>query len=195
MPALSIVAIVWSVGLTQPASAQPQQGGAVPPAWEAEAALEELRIGPAGVGPVRTGMTVAQAERALDLPLRAEPPALDEGDALADWQACHYESTLELPGVVFTVNDGRVVRVDVEAGDWDTTEGVRIGTPEAEVLRRYPGIAVRPHPYAEFGHYLVLERTGPDGDPEELIFETDGREVTSFRSGAAEPVGRVEGCS
>jgi len=192
-------AILCTFGLTHAASAQPQ-GALVPAAPELDAleVAPGLQLRPEGLGPVRAGMSVAQAERALHLSLRADPPALaDDGDgeALAEWRSCHYESSPELPGVLFMVSADRVVRVDVEAGAWGTTRGVRLGTPEVEVLRRYPGIAVHPHPYVDFGHYLVLEATDDGGHPAAMIFETDGQVVTSFRSGAAEPVGYVEGCS
>ena len=135
-----------------------------------------------GFGPVRVGMTVAEAGKALKVKLvEHEPP-----------EPCHYAwSEGELPGIAFMVLDGRVVRVDVTKDVYRAESGARVGATEEEVRRLHPQVQVERHPYDDDGHYLVLasrdQRYG-------MIFETDGKVVTSFRAGEREPVRYIEGC-
>lgn len=134
-----------------------------------------------GFGPVKFGMTVREAEKALKMRLAEEQTS----------EACHYASNeKELRGAAFMVIDGKVARVDVYDA-YRTDRGARIGMSEAEIRSLYPGIQVEPHHYDPTGHYLVV--TSADGQTG-IVFETDGKVVTDFRAGQREPVGYVEGC-
>lgn len=62
---------------------------------------------------------------------------------------------------------------------------------EEEVKRLYPQAAVERHPYDDAGHYLRLMSCDRQYG---MVFETNGRVVTSFRSGKLGPVGYIEGC-
>jgi hypothetical protein len=75
-----------------------------------------------------------------------------------------------------------------------TEAGIHIGSPEADVGAAYPGIAVRPHPSTPGGHYLVHVPDEPRVKGFELLFETDGKVVTTFRSGVIAVVDTPEGC-
>lgn len=105
-----------------------------------------------GIGPVKVGMTLAQASKAIGKRLRfeadPEPPS-----------TCGYADPPGIPDVTFMVIDGRIRRVQVvEGGAVATVSGVRVGASEAEVNRVYGGrIQVQPHPYSQAGHYLVYE--------------------------------------
>ncbi len=94
------------------------------------------------------------------------------------------------------VVDGRIARVSVfDPGRFVTVSGVGIGATEAEVHRIYGGrLNVEQHRYSEKGHYLVYTAADPSLQHLSLLFETDGRVVTTFRSGLRGAVARPEGC-
>ena len=50
-----------------------------------------------------------------------------------------------------------------------------------------------PHKYVEAGHYLIV--SSPSDTTRQLVFETDGKRVTSYRVGRTPEVRWVEGCS
>ena len=94
---------------------------------------------------------------------------------------------------------GRIERVVV--GDRSgrrvkTVSGVGNGDTEEAVRRTYPGrIRVEGHPYLPTGHYLVYVPGDPAFAHLSMIFETDGKAVTSFRAGIRGVVAQIEGCS
>ena len=137
-----------------------------------------------GFGPVKVGMTVQEASRALGIPLVRKYEM--EGD-------CYYVSPKRgFTDVSFMVTGKRISRVDIDNKGYATDRGARVGDTEARIKRLYKGsVKVSPHPYVD-GHYL---RVNMRGGKFSMIFETDGKRVTSFRSGKAEEVGYIEGCS
>lgn len=157
----------------------------VPPTADAQARRKPLHaVTFKSFGPVRVGMRVPAASRALGVRFRrGEEP---EGD-------CYYvypERGFE--GVAFMVNGGRIARIDVHGGAYATDVGAKIGDTEARIKRLYKGrVKVSGHPYVD-GHYLTVELKGTDYS---IIFETDGGRVTSFRAGRYPAVGYIEGCS
>jgi len=146
----------------------------------------ESRLRLDGIARITVGMTLEEASEAAGMAI-----SLPAGTV----RGCGYaqpESWAE--GLSFMVNGKRIVRVDVSEGSISTLSGVGIGTSEDIVMKTYPGqLEVREHPYDPSGHYLVYE---PEEQTElSLIFETDGRQVTSFRSGRRDAVEYIEGCS
>ncbi len=167
-----------------------------------------------GLGPVRIGMTEAELQ-ALGF---SDPQRSADWQADDEYLACHYlANRQEYPGVALMINDNRLVRIDVDAGDepgkWRTRSGAMIGMTEPEIAAIYTNwLTMEPHPYlGDAGSYLVL-RSG-DGRSK-MVFETampeEGGEefssapvqgpngkkrVTSLRAGLADPVGYIEGCS
>ena len=144
-------------------------------------------VRPDGIGPVRIGMTLAEAGDALGTTL--SPQVLEPGD-------CSYATAEALPhGVSLMVVGDVIARLDVERGDVETAAGARIGQPEEGVLELYAGrVRVEPHKYTgPDGHYLIVDT--PDDPRHRIIFETDGARVTSYRAGQLPQVGWVEGCS
>jgi hypothetical protein len=154
-------------------------------------------VTPGGIGPVRVGMTIAQAERAGGVRLLRRYteyaprcfyvvpkgwPKQRDGDVLID--------TLG-----FMVTDGRIARVDVWSGDTVASAGVGIGSTETAVRQAYPGrVETTSHHYeGPTGHYLTFV---PPGDVDErIVFETDGKTVTRYRAGKRPEVEFVEGCA
>lgn len=140
-----------------------------------------------GIGPINVGMTVDEAEQAAGIRLRINK----EQSA-----ACRFAFPVNGPrNLAFMISYRRIIRVDVapDAGI-KTVSGVGVGDSEEDVLRVYgDGIKREPHPYVPEGSYLVYR---PAGERRLLlIFETNGKRVTSFRSGLAGPVRAIEGCA
>jgi hypothetical protein len=149
-----------------------------------------------GVGPVRVGMTLAEATSAAHTTIRITGPDIGTD--------CRYAQAVDgPPGLAFMVVDGRIVRVDVwpsppqpRPSPVATVSGAHVGSTEDQVKALYPGrIKVTQHPYLEKGHYLTYTPQDAAYRDFNLIFETDGERVTSFRSGYARNVGQVEGCA
>jgi hypothetical protein len=155
----------------------------VPP--EAEAEPWTIRLD--GVGPVRFGMTLADARAALGDSLLVAPPGGE----------CGFTVPRGAPaGVRFMVERGRIVRVDVNSSGVRTAAGAEVGMSEAEVRGRYPvGLRVLPHKYDPKGRYLELQGTVPGDSARRLIFETDGQRVVRYRAGITPAVEYVEGCA
>jgi len=136
------------------------------------------------IGPVKVGMTVSQAGRALGTPL------VKDGD---EEEGCYYVVPSKSPeGVAFMVIKRRIVRIDIDSELFATERGARIGDTEQRVKELYKGhIKISEHPYDDNGHYLTVNV----GKGFKIIFETDGKRVTRFRVGKSLAVGYIEGCS
>jgi len=143
-----------------------------------------------GFGKMRFGMKIAEAEAALGHKL------VPFVEGASDEEACrYYKADGALPNMAFMTADGVVVRLDVQPGsDQATDTGAKIGDGEPQVLELYKGrVEVQPHKYTgPEGHYLVVK--GGDGKVQ-LVFETDGAKVVSYRAGVEPQVQYVEGCS
>lgn len=143
------------------------------------------------VGPVRVGMSIAEAEAAVGGSFSLEGRVDEE-------IACDYAAGDALPeGVALMVWGDTVVRVDVFDPGVPTVRGVGVGDPEARVLATYAGsVGVEPHPYdGPEGHYLVVEPAAPEMRGMGMILETDGERVGSYRVGRMDAVRLIEGCS
>jgi len=154
----------------------------------AQALSTGTRVTVNGIGAIKVGMTVQQAQRASGLTLaRGQRPVRpDDG-------ACYYVSARTgLDDVLFMIEDGTVARVDVRNRAVRTLSGAHIGQTEAEVQRIYGrDLEVTPHKYDDKGHYLTVY----PNSQRRVIFETDGKVVKTFRAGRMPAVGYVEGCA
>jgi hypothetical protein len=149
-----------------------------------------LRAG--GLGPLRVGMTAAQAKASLGhFKLTPFDPS-----APVDSMACGYARSMRFPaGVKVMMDSARVARVEVDSGTVATAEGARIGDTEARIQQLYAGrVEVQPHKYTD-GHYLVVRPAEASDTTHLLVFETDGRAVLRYRGGRRPHVEYVEGCS
>lgn len=137
-----------------------------------------------GFGPVRIGMTEAEARRAVgDLTIGTDR----EVDA-----TCYFLSAPHDRSVSLMIERGTVARIDIDDPHHWTLSGVHIGSTEAEAHAAYRGrLQVTPHKYDRTGHYLILKSA--DGKSA-LVLETDGKRVTAMRAGAEPAVEYVERC-
>ena len=144
-----------------------------------------LTVTERGIGPLRAGMTLAEASRALGGAL-IRP-------AQRDTAACGYAQWRGgPPGVRVMVEGGRVVRVDVDSASIRTAAGAGIGDTEEQLERLYRGhTSVAPHKY-EDGHYVTV--TDPADTSFAIVFETTGGKVARYRAGLRPQVEYVEGC-
>lgn len=141
-----------------------------------------------GIGQVRVGMSVSQATKAAGTKLVGDSPN----------NSCYYLKPQGQPREVgFMVTENRISRVDVWRNSKITTlKGAKIGDSEARIKSLYPGqIQVTPHKYVQGGHYLTFIPKDRADQNYRLVFETDGKRVTQFRSGKLPEVEYVEGCS
>ncbi|TWB36436.1 hypothetical protein FBZ91_109298 [Nitrospirillum viridazoti] len=141
-----------------------------------------------GLEPVRLGMTVVQAESALDVAFRP----MDRSQSADCWLTGRGDGKDKQ--ISYMVEKGRITRIDVFAPPGGeatvrTAQGIGVGATEAAVLKAYgPTVVVQPHAYEE-GHYLRIEERG-----RVLLFETADGRVTRFRAGLPPAVDYIEGC-
>jgi hypothetical protein len=143
-------------------------------------------IAPDSYGPLRVGMTVAQASTALGGGIAA-PKGYSGG--------CGYAVLVKAPsGLAVMLNDGKIARFEIRSGGIKTTEGARIGDSETRIKSLYAGrVTSTPHKYVTGGHYLTVVPPGSDLGIR-IVFETDGSKVTEYRSGKTPEVEQVERC-
>ena len=141
-----------------------------------------------GIGPLRAGMTFAEADAAL-------------GGALlvpvgVDTTGCDYLVWKNGPsGVTVMFDEHHVARIDVDTTGIATAAGARVGDDEARIERLYPGrVTVTPHKYVD-GHYLTVTPQAGADKRYRIIFETADGRVTRYRAGIMPSVAYVEGCS
>jgi outer membrane protein assembly factor BamE (lipoprotein component of BamABCDE complex) len=137
-------------------------------------------------GPVKIGMTAAQAAKALGVSVTR-----DEG---YEGNECYYTSPRKgFKNIAFMMNGKFIMRIDINSKDYVTDKGAKIGDTEARIKRLYKGMyKVYPHKYVDNAHDIEVRMKGGKYS---IIFETDGKKVIRFRLGRTEQVGYVEGCS
>lgn len=142
-----------------------------------------------GYGPVRAGMTVAEARAVLGASL--ESPREPECDHIT-WLS---RKAGAQPSALLMVVKGQIARVEVNDTSIITSVGVRVGDSEERVRTLYSGrVRVEPHKYSDGRYLIVPAGTGADSVMR-LVFETEKGRVTRFRSGRYPEVQWVEGCS
>ena len=163
--------------------------GTTPPTTPSDTARTpagtSFRITPNSFGPLRVGMTVAQAASAMGGGFAA-PRGYDGG--------CGYATLTKAPaGLAVMLQGGKIARFEVRNGGIKTAEGAGIGDSEARIKSLYgSSVATTPHKYVQGGHYLTV--TPSAGSSNRIVFETDGSKVTEFRSGKTPEVEQVERC-
>ena len=137
-----------------------------------------------GIGPLRAGMSISEANSAVGGGFSS--PSTDG--------SCSYARFAGAPsGVAVMLENNKVARIEVRSGSTATAGGARIGDSEARIKSLYPGrVTVSPQKYDPNGHYLTV--TPADKSSNRIVFETDGKVVTNYRSGALPAVEYVERC-
>ncbi len=138
-------------------------------------------VNAAGLGPLRAGQTIAQANTAVGSGFSGST------------DQCTYAVWPKAPsGVAVMLSNGKVARVEVRSGTVTTANGAGIGDTEARIKALYTNrVTSTPHKYNAGGHYLTVE--GPSA-ANRIVFETDGVKVTNYRSGRVPEVEQVERC-
>ena len=140
---------------------------------------------PDHAGAVRFGMPAADAMRALGDSTTSVPTT-----------GCTYWRPATAPrGVSFMVEDGTVVRSDVDSADARTAAGIGIGSSEEAIRTAYgQHVTVQLHKYqweAGWRYFIYLP---PQDSANAIVFETDGKTVQSYRVGRRPQVQYVERC-
>lgn len=150
-----------------------------PPALTADDALTT-----AGLGEVRIGMTVGEAEVASGRLMDAAP-GVEESP-------CYEVTARDLPGVRFVVVEGRIRVVDVRDSTFATSSGARVGMT-ADEIRELFGERIDETP-VEGASALTFVPSDAD-DPARVVFFTDGTAVTRMLSGVVPNVLRLDPCA
>jgi hypothetical protein len=164
---------------------------------------EQSKLAIDGIGPIRVGMTVAQAEKSANVTL------IEKGGRAGT--SCYYlwpkTGSKNLSLMVISPreenrilrNQDRIARVDIFSNSPVTTlRGAKIGDTEARIKALYPGqIKTTPHEYtsSQGGHYLTFIPKDAADKGYRIVFETLKGRVTQFRSGKLPEVEYVEGCA
>jgi hypothetical protein len=151
---------------------------------------ESSQVSIRGIAPIMVGMTVSEAMRASGQKL------INQGES-GGGPSCRYYKIKEVKGIAFMVTNGRIARVDVTDNSKITTlSGAKIGDSESKIKSLYPNqIKVEAHEYNPKGHYLIFIPKDSQDKNYRIIFETDGKKVTRWRSGKLPEVQFIEGCA
>lgn len=149
--------------------------------------VSDLALTEDGLGQLQVGMTLTEA---VNMGLLNERPDLK--------QACDFVFPAVgagIPdGVGVMVVKGKIARIDVDTGAVTTEEGAKIGDSEDRIRTIYgDDLQIKPHKYTD-GHYMIVRGDSASAG-KEIVFETDGKQVTMFRAGRLPEVEWVEGCS
>lgn len=146
------------------------------------------RLSLRGFGPIRIGMTLAEARSIGVGPLVEQPSGS---------QNCFYVKPSTAPeGLQFMVSQGRIARIDITTPAYASVRGARVGQTQEMVTSLYSGqLEITKHKYDENGFYLTFRPKDTADQPYRLQFETDGKQITKFRVGRLPEVEQVEGCS
>jgi hypothetical protein len=157
------------------------------PALDSSRAVLTAPVNARGIGPLQVGMNLREA-RAVVAGLELPPGS--------DASGCEYATSPALPvGVLVMVEEGIVVRVDVDTSSVPTAEGVRVGDTIERARSVYGSrLSTSPNKYSDEPD-LRVRSSIPDDTLHEIIFETvDGR-IRHYHAGKRPQVRYVEGCS
>lgn len=102
-----------------------------------------------GFGPVRIGMTLQQAARALGVRLKPR-----DGDGL-------YVPEGRFLGVSLYVNRGVVQFIEIDAPGFSCSQGVAVGDPVATLVRQFDKLSIFSARYNEKERDVYAEPSGP----------------------------------
>jgi hypothetical protein len=148
------------------------------------------RLSTNGIGLVKVGMTVIQAEQASGWAFSTPSGGNRDG-------SCFTVTTNSLPQSYFMVINGKVARVAILNPQIMTLRGAKIGDSESRIKELYPEIKVTPAPYmsSRGAKYLTFYPKDREDRDYRLIFETYKGKVVVFRSGKVPAVEYIEGCA
>jgi hypothetical protein len=186
--ALSFAAVVLAASLASACGGDEKAvKGRTGPNGASRDTVSDVALTEEGIGPIQIGMNLSDA---VNMGLLNDNPTRNPK---CDWVYPAVGSGI--PDVNVMVVNGKVARIDVDTGAVTTEDGGKIGDSEDRIKSIYgDDVQVEPHKYNAGWHYLtVLGDSASAGKA--LVFETDGKQVTSFRGGRLPEVKWVEGCS
>ena len=149
---------------------------------------EQSKVSIYGIGPVRAGMTIAEASRAAGTPLI-------KGNSGGEIYGCFYYKPQGGPeGISFMVRNGKIARVNISNQRITTVSGAKIGDTEEKIYSLYPGQIQVTTSLSGRGHILTFVPTSAQDKNYRLVFETSKGSVRFFRSGQLPEVEFIEGC-
>ena len=158
------------------------------------AAQQQLILESGGIGKVRIGMGVEEAERTIGARLRSLVPAYGQGC----WLAVRADGID--PGLSYMVENGRITRIDVvtprdgTAPTISTAKGIGIGSTQADVELKYgsSGIsALAPYGRSNDDRWVTVEATPELG----IVISISGGKVVSLWAGRRQSIAYTEACS
>lgn len=163
------------------------------------------RVGLKNIGPVVVGMTIEQMAQAAGVSLTRQPD-FDQAMATA---GCAFMSPGTIPGYVpppnsgnkspiaFMIRDNKLARIDILGGEFQTTQGIQIGSTEQEVQEAFGGTSPLPARAFIGPPYRYLTATPREEADRDfrLVFESDGAKVVTYRAGKLPEVDWKNGCS
>jgi hypothetical protein len=136
------------------------------------------RVGTGGLGPIKIGSTIAEAERAAgrDFHVSYFPESDCGGMRIAK-------------GVTALITGQTVARIDVRSRSYPSGKGVRRGDRVSTLLTRYSKLRKGREFYT--GQPMYILRRGN----RKLLFFTNGERVTQISTGRIPEIDYVEGCA
>jgi hypothetical protein len=147
-----------------------------------------MKVVMSGIGAIKVGMTVDEASRVANTQIVTDSGGT-QGSSYGRFKSG------KLKGLSFIVSNGNITRVDVNSRGISTIKGAKVGDSEDKVKSLYTGqITVDKLQYLQYGHTLTVTPKNKADQKYLLIFETDGKRITKFRSGFKSDVEATEGC-
>jgi hypothetical protein len=139
-----------------------------------------------GIGPIRVGMTVAEAEQASGVRLVR---------TYGDGACAVYAPQGEPEDLRFIVTDGRIATVETFNPLIQTVSGANVGDTVDEVLAMYPErLEVRPSEIVAGGQDLIFVPRDQGDRNFRVYFVTQNGKVIEMRAGRLPEVSWYEGC-
>jgi hypothetical protein len=144
---------------------------------------------PNGIGHLRIGMTLAEAQRASGRRITLSPDAFNP--------SCRYATVPSLRVFSMLLN-GRIARIDIARNSpVHALGGIRRGDTEADVRAFFgPKVTETPHAYVPGGSYLTVGWRSGKYRGRGIRFETnENGTITGIYAGRHDPIRYVEGCA
>ena len=144
----------------------------------------DSRLTYSGLGSLRIGMTLRDAERA------GFKIVVDE--QFSEISVCGLARVSGYDNVQLLFEENRIARIEIYDRKFSTFSGAKVGDTENDIRQIYGArVKVEPHKYDPNGHYMVVSSSDKKYA---LVFETDGKTVTDLRAGRIPAVHYVEHC-
>ncbi|KTD42120.1 hypothetical protein [Legionella parisiensis] len=145
-------------------------------------------LSPNGFGPIKMDMTLKQVEHVTGKKFNSATPDPHQ----AENESCFLVTLKGIDNVSFMVSGNKIVRININSPNYQTSMGAKIGDTESRVQALYKGkLTIEAHHYDPKGHYLTLfEKHNNRG----IRFESNGEVITLIYSGNHDEVQYVEDC-